>query len=412
MKLRLCVVNKMQKKNHNITIIGAGLTGLAFCNLLKESDTNIQLIDNNPKSFYKNINIDKHIVLSNTSKLILESINLWNQISQHCTKIKNIHISKKNIFGSTLVKSQDENLESLGYQIPIRELLKIFHENIKNESNIEILYGSEVTVVEPGEEVKISFKHKSVMKEITTSSVIFATGAADNLVDSIFTEKIQKNYQQKALTCEIVSDKYNCETAFERFTNLGILGVIPRKEGNWTLIYSTNEDESEFICNLDNKEAANYFQKLLGEKCGEIETVKSLNVYSLKMKYHKSFTKDNICLLGDAAHTLHPIAAQSFNLSLRDCAYLTSMIRREIINNGSLSKIFKEYHYKRVKEVERLVKFTDTLASFIHGGGLLKNNFIGLSFLIMDTNKKLRVNIIRYLLGVNFSQSLISTLEE
>ena len=64
MKLRLCVVNKMQKKNHNITIIGAGLTGLAFCNLLKESDTNIQLIDNNPKSFYKNINIDKHIKLS------------------------------------------------------------------------------------------------------------------------------------------------------------------------------------------------------------------------------------------------------------------------------------------------------------------------------------------------------------
>ena len=60
------------------------------------------------------------------------------------------------------------------------------------------------------------------------------------------------------------------------------------------------------------------------------------------------------------------------------------MSRKKIINNGSLSKIFKEYHYKRVNEVERLVKFTDTLASFIHGGGLLKNNFIGLSFLILE----------------------------
>ena len=402
----------MSKEKYNIVIIGAGLTGLAFCNLLKKSDIKIKLIDNNPESFYKNIITDRYIVLSNTSRLILESIDLWEQVSKYCTKIKNIHISKKNIFGSTLVKSRDENLGSLGYQIPIQELIRIFYENIKDENNIEISHESAVTAIESGDNVKISFSHKSVMREITANSVIFSTGAEDNLVDSIFTEKIQKDYQQNAFTCEIVSDKYNCETAFERFTNLGILGVIPRKEGNWTLIYSTNKEESEFIYNLDNKKVVNYFQKLLGEKCGKIREVNNINIYPLKMKYHKSFTKNNICLLGDAAHTLHPIAAQSFNLSLRDCAYLTTIIKEGIINNRKFSKIFEEYHSKRIKEVERLVKFTDTLASFIHGDSTFKNNIISLSFLIMDTNKKLRVNIIRYLLGINFSQSLISNLKE
>lgn len=402
----------MSKEKYNIVIIGAGLTGLAFCNLLKKSDIKIKLIDNNPESFYKNIMTDRYIVLSNTSRLILESIDLWEQVSKYCTKIKNIHISKKNIFGSTLVKSRDENLGSLGYQIPIQELIRIFYENIKGENNIEISHESDVTAIESGDNVKISFSHKSVMREITANSVIFSTGAADNLVDSIFTEKIQKDYQQNAFTCEIVSDKYNCETAFERFTNLGILGVIPRKEGNWTLIYSTNKEESEFIYNLDNKTVVNYFQKLLGEKCGKIREVNNINIYPLKMKYHKSFTKNNICLLGDAAHTLHPIAAQSFNLSLRDCAYLTTIIKEGIINNRKFSKIFEEYHFKRIQEVERLVKFTDTLASFIHGDSTFKNNIISLSFLIMDTNKKLRVNIIRYLLGINFSQSLISNLKE
>ena len=402
----------MSKEKYNIVIIGAGLTGLAFCNLLKKSDIKIKLIDNNPESFYRNIITDRYIVLSNTSRLILESIDLWEQVSKYCTKIKNIHISKKNIFGSTLVKSRDENLGSLGYQIPIQELIRIFYENIKDENNIEISHESAVTAIESGDNVKISFSHKSVMREITANSVIFSTGAEDNLVDSIFTEKIQKDYQQNAFTCEIVSDKYNCETAFERFTNLGILGVIPRKEGNWTLIYSTNKEESEFIYNLDNKKVVNYFQKLLGEKCGKIREVKNINIYPLKMKYHKSFTKNNICLLGDAAHTLHPIAAQSFNLSLRDCAYLTTIIKEGIINNRKFSKIFEEYHFKRIKEVERLVKFTDTLASFIHGDSTFKNNIISLSFLIMDTNKKLRVNIIRYLLGINFSQSLISNLKE
>jgi 2-octaprenyl-6-methoxyphenol hydroxylase len=131
------------------------------------------------------------------------------------------------------------------------------------------------------------------------------------------------------------------------------------------------------------------------------------------MKYYKDFASENICLLGDAAHTLHPIAAQSFNLSLRDCAYLTGMIE----NSNTLEKndfllIFNNYNKSRIKEVTRLVKFTDFLASFVHGNGFLRNNIIGLSFILMDMNKNLRINAIRYLLGVNFSQSLISTLKD
>ena len=89
-KLRHFVVNNMSQEKYNIVLIGAGLTGLAFCNLLKKSDIKIKLIDNNPESFYKNIMTDRYIVLSNTSRLILESIDLWEQVSKYCTKIKNV----------------------------------------------------------------------------------------------------------------------------------------------------------------------------------------------------------------------------------------------------------------------------------------------------------------------------------
>ena len=412
MRLRAYVINKMFKENNNITIIGAGLTGLAFCNLLRNTDVKINLIDINPKSFYENLNIDRHIVLSNTSKVILEKMGLWQEISIHCNKLKDIHISKKNIFGSTLVKSSDENLESLGYQVPVKELVKIFYHNIQNVDNLEIAHNAEVTSVEPGEKVKITLTHDSQSKNIESRSVIFSTGATDELVDSIFFEKVKKDYKQNAVTCEVISDQHNTEIAFERFTNEGILGLIPRKENSWTLIYSTNQKESDYINNLDNLESISYFQELLGNKCGNIQEIRNMKTYPLKLKYHKSFTKDNICLLGDAAHTLHPIAAQSFNLSLRDCAYLTKLIKSENLEKNNLSKMYKNYHLKRIDEVNRLVKFTDALASFVHGTSFIKNNLISMSFLFMDMNKNLRVNIIRYLLGVNFSKSLISNSEE
>ena len=200
MRLRVCVINKMFKENNNITIIGAGLTGLAFCNLLKNTDVKINLIDINPKSFYENLNMDRHIVLSNTSRVILEKMGLWQEISIHCNKLKDIHISKKNIFGSTLVKSSDENLESLGYQVPVKELVKIFYHNIKNVDNLEIAHNAEVTSVEPGEKVKITFTHDSQSKNIESRSVIFSTGATDEIVDSIFFEKVQKDYKPVSYT--------------------------------------------------------------------------------------------------------------------------------------------------------------------------------------------------------------------
>ena len=69
----------------------------------------------------------------------------------------------------------------------------------------------------------------SQQKIIKSESLIFATGATENLVSDIFSNSVQKDYQQNAVTCKIESDEYNSETAFERFTNQGVLGLIPRK---------------------------------------------------------------------------------------------------------------------------------------------------------------------------------------
>ena len=403
----------MHNKKDNITIIGAGLTGLAFCNLLKNTKINISLIDIQPKIFYKTTDNDRYIVLSNTSKIILQSIGIWCEIKKHCTEVKNIHISKKNIFGSTIMKSSDEDLESLGYQLPVKTLIKILYKNIEDENNIQFVHEAEVIEVKEGSTVEIKYIQNAQEKFTNTDSLIFSTGSTDNLVNKIFVEKVQKDYHQNAVTCEIVSDKYNSETAFERFTSRGILGIIPRKENAWSLIYSTDQEESNTIKNLNMVEVKNYFQKLIGNKCGKLEEVKNIKIYPLKLKYYKKFINKNICLLGDAAHTLHPIAAQSFNLSLRDCAYLTNLIKNLTkLDKKDFLSIFEDYYEKRINEVDRLVNFTDFLASFVHGNGFIKNNIVSTSFLIMDMNKNLRVNAIRYLLGVNFSQSLISTLKD
>ena len=403
----------MNKEINDISVVGAGLTGLAFCNLLKSKEISVSIIDVNSKNFYETTNNDRYIVLSNTSQVILDSIGLWPEIKPHCINIKNIHVSKKNIFGSAVIKASDESLDYLGYQISVKHLINILYRNIENQKNINFIYESKVTTIEQGEIININYTQASEIKNISSKSVIFSSGSTDNIINKIFTEKIEKDYKQNAVVCELVSNKYNSDTAYERFTGEGILGIIPRRENKWTLIYSTNTNESEKIKKLNKVEVREYFQKKIGKKCGTISNINNVKMYPLKMRYYKKFIKDNICLLGDAAHTLHPIAAQSFNLSLRDCVYLTRTIEKiEVINTNSYNKIFHTYLKERELEIDRIIKFTDYMATLIHGNSFLKNKIIGTALILIDINKNIRINIIRYLLGINFSDSLISTIRK
>ena len=82
----------MSKEINDISIVGAGLTGLAFCNLLKSKEISVSIIDVNSKKFYETTNNERYIVLSNTSQIILDSIGLWSEIKPHCINIKNIHV--------------------------------------------------------------------------------------------------------------------------------------------------------------------------------------------------------------------------------------------------------------------------------------------------------------------------------
>ena len=75
----------------------------------------------------------------------------------------------------------------------------------------------------------VNFIHKNIEKEIYSNSVIFSSGSLEKMFESYFEKKIEKNYEQNAVVCEILTDTYDSTTAFERFTNDGILGVIPRK---------------------------------------------------------------------------------------------------------------------------------------------------------------------------------------
>ena len=150
------------KRKEDILLVGAGLTGLTFCNFLKNSKLKITILDSNPDKFYKEVDNTRYIVLSNTSKKILSKLDLWKDLAKHCSKIENIHISKKNIFGNTIVKAEDENLDSLGYQIPLKTLLNSLYKGIKKSKNINFINEAKAVGLNRERVASVNFIHKNM----------------------------------------------------------------------------------------------------------------------------------------------------------------------------------------------------------------------------------------------------------
>ena len=180
------------KRKEDILLVGAGLTGLTFCNFLKNSKLKITILDSNPDKFYKEVDNTRYIVLSNTSKKILSKLDLWKDLAKHCSKIENIHISKKNLFGNTIVKAEDENLDSLGYQIPLKTLLNSLYKGIKKSKNINFINEAKAVGLNRECVASVNFIHKNIEKEIYSNSVIFSSGSLEKMFESYFEKKLKK----------------------------------------------------------------------------------------------------------------------------------------------------------------------------------------------------------------------------
>ena len=390
-----------------IAIIGAGLTGLAFVNFMKRSKAKFFLFESKKINPEKNQFYGRHIVLSNSSKEILIKIGLWEEIKKDITKIKNIHVSRMGAFGSTLVKSEDEEVDSLGYQIDLGVLYNIFFKNALTLENIEFIDNFRVEDVLPGTKCKIVSKDFDDTIPNTFDSIVFSGGQLDSLYRKFFGEKVCKDYNQTAFVSEIFFDKKPSSTAYERFTDMGIIALLPRKE-SWTLIYSINNSYLKNLQNNNKELVKDFIQKDIGYRCGKIKGISNEIFIPLSLEYYEQFSERNLCLLGDAAHKLHPIAGQSYNLTLRDILVLSELFKKYDFNNFNL--IFKKFLIERDKDIKSTIKFTDSMATQLSDLDFIRSKLVGLSLFLMDTNKKIKLNSIRYITGAKPLDSNLTNL--
>ncbi len=297
----------------DVLIVGGGLVGLSLALGLESLDISYCLLDETfsaPKADVRTL------ALSKSSIAILKHLQAWDPQALGATPIQKIHVSCEGALGHTVL---DDAHDFLGSVVNLNQLQQILINSIVNQDRI----------------IQARFesycqKNKQVYANIagTTVSylpkVIIAADGVHSSVRQFCPMPVEKPPEKKAVLCPITLSKPHQGMAFERFTSLGPMALLPWGTQDMALVLSVEPDTE-----LSNSSAIKDFVTCqLAGRMGKITACGEIKTYPLQQMFMPRQSFQNILFLGNAAHTLHPVAGQGFNLSLRDVAVFLDVVEK------------------------------------------------------------------------------------
>ncbi len=386
---------------YDIAIIGAGLTGATAAIALQDCASSIAIIDAHDIKNAANKIPLRGIALSDGSRRILQNINVWDTIKDGTCAVREIRVSRKDAFGTTRIRAEDEGIDALGCVIRAADLLAGLHQTLPKLDNLKIYSPTSVEAArDHGTYISLLLKQKNKQHTIKTRLLILASGRQNNISEALGFSFRHKDYRQSAIVARIRSESLERHIAHERFTEDGLIAVLPHQPAGERIIgrVYVGETGSQAMA-LSDTDFINRLQQDLGQRIGKIREIGKRAIYPLILCYAERIAIGRTVLLGDSAQTIHPVGGQGLNLALRDIAFLVEHLHNS--PDTGASDLLRSYSRERTNDVRKVMYFTHSLAKLCVG---LKQPFaplLGASLTMLDMLPFIRRILVRKTLGLS-----------
>ncbi len=258
---------------------------------------------------------------------MFEAMGLWPEIVAASTPIKQIHVSDKGRFGFAHIDAEEQNVEALGYVVINRVLGRVLQDSLAAVDNLDILCPGKITAVSLGDEqAEVTVDEESGTRQLTCRLLVAADGANSSVRDMIGIGAKQVSYDQWAVIGNLLPEKSPDNRAFERFTESGPVAMLPVADNRAAFVWIQSPDAAKEALSLTDEEFTTRIHEAFGHRLGRFSKVGKRAAYPLSLSKANSLVSRRSVVVGNAAHGLHPVAAQGFNLGMRDVAALCDCI--------------------------------------------------------------------------------------
>jgi 2-octaprenyl-6-methoxyphenol hydroxylase len=389
-------------KVYDIIIVGGGLAGSALACALAPLSLRIAIIEAKPTTHTGPDPDGRSLTLSASSKNIFSGMDLWSLLKSTATPIKTIHVSDRGHFGNVLLNAEKLDLEAIGYVIPMQHLLSVLEQQAATHA--DLIQPAQVKAMAYHQSTwQVTINHLSQEYKITAPLLVAADGINSIIRQQHNITVTKRDYQQTAIVSQVTVSQPQAFSAFERFTASGPIALLPRGGEHYGLVFTVPQEQTADWLALPDQAFINALQQRFGWRLGQFQAIAKRHAYPLSLVYAEQQTQPGLVLLGNAAHTLHPIAGQGFNLALRDIAHLADRLAQAVKNQQPLgnNEMLAHYEQQRLAEQKRMIRFTDGLTRWFcskRWHAILSRQ---LGMLVMDQSTFLQQRLTKHLLGKN-----------
>ncbi len=368
----------MAEQAVDILIIGGGLTGATLMLALADLGYSTLLVEAAPFSNRIHADFDaRSLALAPASVRILEMLNIMPLLIPDATPIQTIHVSERQCFGSARLQGDKEN--PLGYVVEMQHINRALHQLLAKQ---QIIAPATLIKLDPtkGQAIIRDAKGDSTLK---ARLIIAADGVNSSVRRLCGLTATVKTYDQVALVANIGLARAHQYQAYERFTASGPLALLPMTGKRSSLVWALSPNDATALLACPDKDFLRALQDTFGYRLGRFIKVGERSLYPLRQVIMPEQVLGPVVFVGNAAHTLHPVAGQGFNLGLRDIALLAQCIAKE----GLEPKMLQSYQQARRYDQAAITHLTDGLIklfmsrlpglSIARGAGLIALDNVG-----------------------------------
>ncbi len=345
----------------DVVIVGGGLVGASLACALEKSGLSVAIIETHPlNSQSQPCYDDRTVALSYGSRIIFESMGLWPLLAERVEPIKTIHISDRGHFGVTRLRHDEEGVEALGYVAENRVLGEVLYQRLANNKKLQLHCPAELTALEQQADcVKVQYQENGKTFSLQAKLLVAADGVSSQVRELLQIGVSKQDYQQTAVITNVTPGQPHQNVAYERFTDTGPLAFLPMTENRCSVVWTVSVAQAEELARLSDDEFLKQLQQRFGYRLGRLKKSGQRQIYPLALVEATQVVRGRVVVVGNAAHTLHPVAGQGFNLALRDIALLAEMMVSA--EDVGAETMLQSYEAMRKKDKQRVYRFTDLL---------------------------------------------------